>query len=203
MLPDYAKPKQLGSDPAALDGADTIEFRVLGRVDFKGSSPPPQFGEAGGRLKAATCAYLRSSPDLQIAVIGTGEGRYEASVRNLHFFAIMDRGCSWWNPRQDSSVPASYVLQHEQIHFAIMELQARRMNAQVEEIAAAARATDSSADGARRACEAQLSAALQSHVDQALEVSTRFDEDTSMGGNERRQNDWYRRVHDELRRLAR
>ena len=44
--------------------------------------------------------------------------------RDLRFRAQMDRKCSWWNPK-DLGFPQEYILEHEQIHFALCELGAR------------------------------------------------------------------------------
>ena len=40
---------------------------------------------------------------------------------------------AWWNDKIASEQPA-YVLEHEQIHFAIFELEARALNARAEAI---------------------------------------------------------------------
>jgi hypothetical protein len=201
-LPEHARPKALRADPAQMDAADTIRYRALTRADFLGATMPPQFGDDPNSLAAATCVYIRSAPGSELVIRQLEGGRFEARARNLGFVALMGRGCSWWNDRRAAVAP-EYVLQHEQIHFAILEVEARRMNARVPEIT---ESTATAADAEREAlalCQANLEELMQDHIDEAMERSTQFDEETSVGVNLERQQAWHEQLQAELRETER
>ncbi|MDJ0848827.1 MAG: hypothetical protein QNK04_10650 [Myxococcota bacterium] len=202
-LPDFAAPQgQLLAMNASPKG-DLIAYRPLTRADFRGSEPPPQIASHRDQIGAATCAYVLVDPKSQIridAVVEENGGvHYRASPRRLRFRALMDRDCSWWNTEQEQ-LPEAYVLEHEQIHFALFELSARGLDAESDAIARAAVATGASPEEAmfavREALQSELSAALEA----ALERNRRFDEETSMGFRPRRQEEWRRRIQSELAR---
>jgi hypothetical protein len=53
----------------------------------------------------------------------------------------MNRDCSWWNEK--ATMDAAYVLEHEQIHFALTELGARSLSANAAQIAGELERVDS------------------------------------------------------------
>jgi len=126
-----------------------------------------------------------------------GATLYRATFQNLGFFAQMDRTCSWWNPK-DRGVPTEYVLEHEQIHFAIFELESRRLNGSTAEIEARLHATAASADVAVELVQQQLEAHLAGRMKEILERSREFDADTSLGHNPEKQKRWWDLVSSEL-----
>lgn len=201
-LPEYARPQVLRAEPAQMDAADTIRYRTLTRADFRATTMPPQFGDDPNSLAAATCVYIRSVPGMEIVAQALGDGRFEAKARNIGFVALMDRGCSWWNERRAARAPA-YVLQHEQIHFAILEVQARRMNTSAPDIAASTATRASSEADAHADCKANLEELMQEHIEDAMERSLRFDEDTSLGIELQKQQTWHQQLQQELRETAR
>jgi hypothetical protein len=200
-LPEYAAPRGGVVDRSRLDASDVIAYRTLERADFKSQRPPPEFGPEGGRLSAATCAYILTTPDTQVMLQPVpargGKVVYRARPRQLRFEARMDRNCSWWNP-QDRGVPEEYILEHEQIHFALFELEARRLNAEVPQIEKHMHATADSSEEAVRVVEGRLAEQIQSRMQGILARSREFDEDTSMSHAPEQQRRWWERVHAEL-----
>jgi hypothetical protein len=200
-LPEYAAPKGRILDPASVDLSDVISYRTLVQADFKGSQPPPEFSTNVETLGAATCAYILTSPDTQVMIQPVhargGEIRYEAWLEQLRFRAQMNRNCSWWNPK-NVGVPAEYVLEHEQIHFALFELEARRLNAAAVEIEAEMRASARSPEVAVQEIEQRLTQRIEGRMQDILARSRQFDEDTSMGHEPERQKRWWNLVHAEL-----
>lgn len=136
-------------DPSDVDLSDVIAYRKLVRADFEAVNPPAAIAPHADKMFAATCAYLITTPDTQLAVqpIQSPDGTtvYRATAHHLRFRAQMDRNCSWWSPR-DSDVPDAYILEHEQIHFALFELEVRRLNASIEDIESRIDATGASPD---------------------------------------------------------
>ncbi|MCP4387324.1 MAG: hypothetical protein GY802_03450, partial [Gammaproteobacteria bacterium] len=125
-LPDYAAPSVSVIDKSELDLSDVISYRKLSRSDFKGTEPPTHFDE---RMAAVTCVYTQPIIDkngIQIEHATTADGRqvYDITYKNLSYKALMNRNCSWWNTNPQG-VDQDYVLEHEQIHFALFEIAAR------------------------------------------------------------------------------
>jgi len=195
-LPEYARPSgKVGS----LDGLKTgnlIRYRTLTRADFLGSEPPPQVGAHRASLGAATCGLVGPSESSQIAVMPSGDG-FTGFMPELRFEAWMDRDCSWWNPDFDRTSP-EYVLEHEQIHFAIFELHARRLNAEAADIVRELRAHGATPQAAAAAVQARFQVRIRKALDGVLAQSQAFDEDTSMSANAARQAEWARRIEAEL-----
>ena len=86
----------------------------------------------------------------------------------------MDRECSWWNP-QHIGLPHEYILEHEQIHFALFEIAARRLNQQVARIQERVEAVSRTQEGAIEALQQRLTAELQAAFEQVKLRSNDFD----------------------------
>jgi hypothetical protein len=197
-LPEFATPRGrlLGSSESVPRGA--IPYRALEREDFRGEEPPPQFTRYRERLGAATCCFVLTRPETRIEVqrLPTGEG-WRAAPTQLGFRAVMDPECSWWNTEQ-TRLPTEYVLEHEQIHFALFEIEARRLDARSAELTRAATLTASSSEEALRRSRETLEAVLARGLEATLRRNREFDEDTSMGFRPERQELWLERVRSEL-----
>lgn len=197
-LPEFATPRGrlLGSSESVP--RDAIPYRGLEREDFRGEEPPPQFGRYRERLGAATCCYVLARPETRIEVRQMPPGdRWQGAPTQLGFRAVMDPDCSWWNTEQ-TRLPAEYVLEHEQIHFALFELEARRLDARAAELTRAATVTASSPEQALRRSREVLEEALARGLEATLRRNREFDEDTSMGFRPERQEVWLERVRSEL-----
>lgn len=200
-LPAYARPTGRILNPADYDGSDVISYRPLRRSDFKGAGPPPGMAPFRDRLGATTCAYLGTSEATQVFVrpfrASGGRILYEATPQNLGFRAQMDRNCSWWNSAQ-AELATDYILEHEQIHFALFELEARRLNAAVDQLHGRLTTTDSTMQGARRGVQSRLEDVLAESLHSVLARSHTFDEETSLGYRPEQQKVWLQRVRAEL-----
>jgi hypothetical protein len=201
-LPDYAAPKGGVVEAGTLDSSDVIGYRELTRADFRGRQAPPEFAQVADRVGAATCGQVRTTPDTAFVIHwrkdSTGsEERHWVEVKKLGFVALMDRRCSWWNDKLAARQPA-YVLEHEQIHFALYELGARELNASVADIE-----RDMTREGLD---EGEVKARAQQALNDALTEATRkllernrsFDQDTSLGYRPDRQRAWLQKVTEEL-----
>lgn len=196
-LPDSAAPKGGVVAASELDDSDVIPYRRLTRADFRGTAVPAPFAAVADRVGAATCGQVRTTPDTQIFVQGTtspgGETHYFAKVKRLRFRALMDRSCSWWNDKVASFAP-EYVLEHEQIHFALYELGARKLNEQVEDITDDVENEGPSVEAVQAHAENAINGALEDAVSDILDQNREFDEDTSLGYQPARQKEWLSRV---------
>jgi hypothetical protein len=201
-LPEYAAPKGGVVDAGKLDSTDLIGYRLLTRADFRGTHAPPEFMPVAERVGAATCGQVRTTSDTEFFVkwrqeTPTSERRHWVEVKKLTFMALMDRRCSWWNEKAASRAPA-YVLQHEQVHFALYELGARKLNASVQDITRNMGGDGESQAAVEAHAKRALNDALQHATDDLLERNRDFDEDTSLGYRPDRQRAWLQRVTQEL-----
>jgi hypothetical protein len=196
-LPEHARPTgSTHSDMSVLANADEIPYRQLTREDFTATEPPPHLDGFAKRIGALTCAHVRTSRDSMAWTEPRSSG-FESRMTRLRFMARMDRNCSWWNPEPGSYAEA-YILQHEQIHFAIIELEARRLQAQVPELK-----RDLVSSGAtRQESEAKLKELVadvfRESLERTLDRSLEFDEDTSGKHATAVQKQWYEDVMREL-----
>jgi len=183
-----------------------IPYRTLTRDDFRATHPPPDAREHAQAMGAATCALVLPASEIQIAgkPVQGADGRvlYRGSIRGLAFRAVMDRSCSWWNAAARSPPPA-YVLEHEQIHFALAELAARGLNARaaalMEGFHFESPDPGALAPTARRYVEGEIRQAMQDLV----ERNAAFDRDTSLRYEPEKQAAWRQRVEAELRNTQR
>jgi len=126
---------------------------------------------------------------------------YVATVLEARVDARMDRGCSWWNPN-DRGLPQAYILQHEQIHFALFELAARKLNAELAALMSRFRATAPTEAEARTQAEREVVGLIRSASAPLLARTRAFDEDTSMGHRPEAQARWWTKIQAELAATA-
>jgi hypothetical protein len=195
-LPDYARPVTLSMEQ--LQMKDVISYRPLTRSDFKGEQPPPGFDE---RMGAAICAYFENNVDsgsYDFAYQGMKNYRHVYTVRleNPRIWALMDRDCSWWNPGVDEDLD-DYVLDHEEVHFALFEITARQLTEELERTVFEISGSDENElkNDLRGQFETIWNRGRQTLKDRNLE----FDEQTSAVFDPERQQEWLAQVRLELR----
>jgi len=197
-LPDFAAPRAGSLDPNTPPG-DWIRYRPLERSDFKRTTPPDKVKDGGYELGAQTCAYIKTNSDVQIDLVErtepNGASHVEGQLRNLQFFAWMDRECSWWNPTNGD---ISYTLEHEQVHFAISELAARKLNQEAARLMRDQAVTGDTQAEVVDEIQAKVKDMLDEHNQEALDRNREFDEDTSAGKFPKQQRAWYERIGREL-----
>ena len=193
-LPNHARPQAGIMDPADYRATDVIRYRRVSRADFRASAPPPAVSAHATAFGAFTCANV--VPDGPTRVLfdpGAQPNTWIARLENTRFHAEMDRGCSWWNPA-GIPVPSQYVLEHEQIHFALTEIHSRRLSAALLEV----RLPTDSQPAAAAELQRRYNAMLRVTRDELIRESTAFDEDTSGRHEPLRQSRWLARVEAEL-----
>ncbi len=203
-LPEYATPKAGVVEPGALSGTDLIGYRALTRADFMASAPPASAARHAEQLGALTCTFIVTTPDTSYQIeerrdpdgTSTFTGRFD----RLGFVAHMDRNCSWWNPKNDSE-SEPYVLQHEQIHFALSEIHARRQSIAARTTMSEFRVSSSSLDDAKQQISEELTRLVDEAMEELLDENHEFDEQTSAVRDERVQSEWFEKVNQQLREL--
>lgn len=194
-LPNYAAPKISVVD-RDLDMSDVIGYRKLDRADFKGTEPPANFDQ---RMAAVTCVFTqpivdKKAVDIRPATTADGDEVYDVTYKNLKYRALMNRNCSWWNSNTLDS-DEDYVLEHEQIHFALFEIAALEWS---ELPPLRIRVKAASSDVMKREIKAQFEDILQQRLKVLLEQNRRFDEETSLGRDPEKQRKWLELMRSKL-----
>ena len=194
-LPHYAEPQGQSVDPKELEGRELIAYRTLTASDFRAPEPPEEMRPYAERMGAVTCANLLTSPKPEYYVERTESGFAGAYIR-LGFVARMDRNCSWWNPA-GGPIPHSYVLQHEQIHFAIAEIAARQLNRRAQALVDKP-ITRNSEEQLHKELNGLVEELMDEAVKELVRRNRKFDQETSNTYAPELQQRWYDRVMAEL-----
>lgn len=181
-----------------------ITYRKLTRADFQATSVPVRLSKHKRRLNAHTAVSIRPVGGAKYIITSgmIGEQQlFHGRAENLAFEAVMFPEESWWNPAV-ANKRQIYVLQHEQIHFALMELEARKMTLKVKENPMIVYVYGNSVIEVRRELRERIGQLLDESQRLTLQTHTEFDEDTSMRHNPQVQQEWYDKVMAELRRSS-
>ena len=200
QLPEFAQPHL---SPRPFDPAmEFIAYRQLSVDDFKAVTPSPTIKDHKHLINAHTSVSLRPINELQyiISPPHSSFGLYKAYLQELAFKAVMIPTKSWWNP-QLAPEKTAYVLQHEQIHFALMEIAARNLNKKLSLSSAQA------VSGTNRKTVEQLfmkaiDKVITSTQKEILKEHTAFDEETSLYYEPKNQQEWYDKSVKKLHDLA-
>lgn len=201
-LPDYAQP-HLSSDGEHIP-ENSFPYRALTRSDFQAVSVPARLSRHQHRLNAHTAVSIRPVAGAQYIITGGMIGDqqiYHGRVEHLSFEAIMIPEQSWWNPAV-AKRRQPYVLQHEQIHFALMELAARKLTRRINGDPRVASVYGRSAAEIRSELQEVIAQLIEESQRLALKRHTEFDEDTSMQYNPEVQQAWHDKVMAELEGLS-
>ena len=126
-----------------------------------------------------------------------GKTFFVGSFPDVRFEAVFVPACSWWNPELPRERKA-YVLQHEQIHFALAELAARRLTRESREALKNDLAVNATYQAVQDELRAKLEALTREAMAASFEEHTDFDEDTSLYYDPRAQRWWLEEVEARL-----
>ncbi|MFW2369057.1 MAG: hypothetical protein ACN4GW_21790 [Desulforhopalus sp.] len=201
-LPEYAQP-HLYPGGKTISG-DALTYRELTQSDFQATSVPDRLSKYKKKLNAHTAVSIRPVFGAKYIVskgmIGA-QHIFHGRVENLAFEAVMIPTQSWWNPAVGSK-KRDYVLQHEQIHFALMEVAAKKLTLKVKGDPFVISAYGNSVLDVKRKLREEIGRLLEKTQRLSLESHTDFDEDTSMRHNPVVQQEWYDEVMAELLSLS-
>jgi Bacterial protein of unknown function (DUF922) len=156
---------------------EVIVWSAARQLDWKDFKAKPEGGALGGARIAISHDYS----------IGCRDGVLQARVR-----AIMQPARSWVTYRIVSSGLASRVgLRHEQLHFDLAEVYARRIRKLMQELPRPCTQSD-----------AELNAMAERVIKEHWDLQQRYEVQTEHGQVERQQNEWERKITSELKQLA-
>lgn len=194
-IPDALLPQARYDRHSDRVKGDVIRYRLISRDDFLAESPNPSVAEHAALIGAHVCAAITAGDDPLILHEPGPDNGFTARPYEVTYYAEMDRSCSWWND-DNTALPAEYVLQHEQIHFAITERFAREIDARIDDISG----HGESKQAATAAFEAKVEALLRSVGARYFERQTEFDEATAGEHRPEVQERWYQEVEAALNR---
>jgi hypothetical protein len=177
--------------PASFEGTDAVPYRPLKREDFRGSRgyPVPANEEA---VPSTVCTKIVARPGHAIA--RSAGGAYVASLEAPSFYAVMGRTCSRWLAGGDLS--EEHVLEHGQIHFAITELEARRLNARAEDIVRQIHSAGTDPTNAAERANETLQQVVERAEKAARDRGMVFDQQVKR--DRARQRAWFHKITNEL-----
>ncbi len=131
-LPDFSQPRVEVSDVSLF--SKVISYKDLTISDFNAKVLPEDLRSHRQDINAHAAIAIRTLPGARYAFSfqdHKGSQLWCGSTENLGFEAVMLTEKSWWNSTMTKD-KEDYVLQHEQVHFALMELAARKLNRRVK-----------------------------------------------------------------------
>ncbi len=201
-LPAYSQPRIETS--AVAPAAQTISYRQLAVADFRATALPEDLKNHGQDLNAHSSVAIRTRPGANYVLPSLGdEGRKLlcGHAENLGFEAVMFPEKSWWRPTlaKDKEL---YVLQHEQIHFALMEVAARQLNRKITKEDDQLTTCEADAEAIVVRISATIDRWLAESRKETLRQHVEFEEDTSRLFAPKMQQWWYDRAMKELLNLT-
>lgn len=202
-LPEYGRPRVSDSPEQWGAVGEVFRYRSLTVADFQARSLPDPPAEHGHHIQARSCISLRAA-DNTTARVSRGEiegndvfiGRFS----RMSFEAVFNPVCSWWNPEiQPDRI--GYVLQHEQVHFALTEITARRLNRERMDDILQFMAIGATPEAIDTQLQDKLTKVSRDAMERDIAVHTAFDEATSLYLDPAAQQKWYDQVMTQLNRL--
>ena len=199
-LPEYAKPRMVQTDELQKKLPTGFPYRPLTPEDFRAASLSEQMAEHAERINAHASTLIRLTPDSSFRITSGdlyGQRYFFGKIERLAFEAVLLPDRSWWNPRIPPNM-RGYVLQHEQIHFALTELAARQLTIDSQEWASGVLVMEVT----REEVLAELARQIKDRINAAMEANLKrqaqFDEDTSLFYSPKWQQWWLSTVEVEL-----
>ncbi len=118
---------------------------------------------------------------------------FEARLYGLRYVALLDRNMSWWNSEADH-ISEEWTLRHEQVHFDLAEVEARRLTRGAGALQKQLVGRGTTPEGA----VADLQGLWDAHMEEVriafrdLEMS--YDRETAHGRNLSKQTEWFTRA---------
>ena len=204
QLPEYARPRMVEVDELQKTFATGFAYRELTPEDFRAAFLSEQLAEHAERINAHAATHVRLTADSSFRITSGdlyGQSYFFGRIERLGFEAVMLPDQSWWNPKMPPNM-RGYVLQHEQIHFALTELAARQLTSDSQKWASEVLVIKPTPQEVRAELARQIKDRINAAMEANLKRQAEFDDDTSLFHNPRRQRWWSWTVEDELKRFG-
>jgi len=203
-LPEYARPRMVQAEDLQLTRTAGFPYRELTPEDFRAAALSEHLVEHAERINAHAATQIRLTADSGFRITSGdlyGQNYFFGRIERLGFEAVMLPDRSWWNPKMPASM-RGYVLQHEQIHFALTELAARQLAGDCQKWAADVLVIQPTPQAVRAELARQIKERINAAMEANLKRQAEFDNETSLFFNPRRQQWWSWTVEDELKQIG-
>jgi hypothetical protein len=203
-LPEYARPRMVQAEDLQQTRAAGIPYRELTPDDFRAASLSEHMADHAERINAHAATQIRLTTDSGFRITSGdlyGQSYFFGRIERLGFEAVMLPDRSWWNPKMPANM-RGYVLQHEQIHFALTELAARQLTSDSQKWAADVLVIQPTPQEVGAELARQIKDRINAAMEENLKRQAEFDNDTSLFFNPRRQQWWSWTVEDELKQTG-
>jgi hypothetical protein len=203
-LPEYARPRMVQADDLQQTRAAGFSYRPLTPEDFRAASLSEHMAEHAERVNAHAATQIRLTADSGFRITSGdlyGQSYFFGRIERIGFEAVMLPDRSWWNPKMPANM-RDYVLQHEQIHFALTELAARQLTGDSQKWAADLLVIQPTPQEVRAELARQIKERINAAMEANLKRQAELDNDTSLFFNPRRQQWWSWTVEDELKQTG-
>jgi len=199
-LPDYARPQIVEFENQPAYQNQGFAYRALTVDDFQARSLPDNLVAHSQNIAAHACCRIRTTKDASYQITRgylNQQIHYFGTIKYVAFEAVMIPACSWLNPNV-AEEKLDYVLQHEQIHFALMELAARKLTRKAKLETENFIAIQSTYEATQGEISAKIKALVRSTSEAVLKDHTVFDEETSLYFDPEIQQQWLERVEEQF-----
>jgi hypothetical protein len=201
QLPEYAKPHRVQIDEISNHSPTGFTYRQLTTDDFRATSLPKNLSTHGERINAQSMIQIRMTPNSSFSITRwpySDQIGYTGIFTHLAFEAFMIPDKSWWSPKIKPEI-AGYVLQHEQIHFALMELAARKLTRDAQQWASNLLVIRETPQEVHSEVFQQIKEMINSAMEANQKRHEEFDKDTSLFYSPSWQAWWLEKVEEELK----
>jgi hypothetical protein len=200
QLPEYAKPRRIQIDeiPNSQTG---FTYRQLARDDFRATLLPENLSTHGERINAQSAIQIRLTADSSFSITRWpffDQINYTGNITYLAFETVMIPDNSWWSPKIKAEM-TGYVLQHEQIHFALTELAARKLTIDAQKWASNLLVIRPTPQQVYSEVVQQIKDMINSAIESNQSRHEEFDKDTSLFYTPSWQAWWLETVEKELK----
>ena len=201
QLPDYAKPRTMQIDEIHKVIPTGFTYRQLTPEDFRATSLPENLSAHAEGINAQAATQIRVTADSNFSITRRpflDRIDYSGSINHIAFEAVMIPNNSWWNPKIKAAIKG-YVLQHEQIHFALTELAARKLTSDARKWSSNLLIIKQTPQEVHAEIVRQIKDMINSAMKANQKRHLKFDKDTSLFYNPSWQVWWLETVKKELR----
>jgi hypothetical protein len=204
-LPEYAQPRMVQAHEQRETHVAGFPYRPLTPDDFRAAALSEELAEHAERINAHATIRIRVTADSSFRITSgdfNGQSYFFGSIGHLAFEAVMLPDRSWWNPKIPPNM-RGYVLQHEQIHFALTELAARQLTSDTQKWASDVLVIEPTFQEVLVVLSRQINDRINVAMKAGLKRQAQFDEDTSLFYSPKWQQWWSFTVEDELKKSHR
>lgn len=199
-LPKYAAPYIQKSTTDSIPPGSGFSYRTLTLADFQSPEKTSKKRDSQYNIHAQSCIRMHVSKDsvMEItSVMINGKKQYTGRMVDASFQALFQPSCSWWNPEVPED-KESYILQHEQVHFALSELTAHRLTEYMHEQMQGYVVKGETYDDVETQLNAHFQKLAAAEIESELKYHNQFDKETSIVVDRHAQEAWLKRVQLQL-----